>query len=112
MPQSPVSRLEVCIMSFYILILGPTLTHMLGMHKSNEGCSQVLEATTTALNEEALQMLLISTQEVNIALCVRYAVQQLLRDVDKVHSQAHPLAVASISKLELQRLAWWFPRVW
>ncbi|KAI9459530.1 hypothetical protein HD554DRAFT_2029220 [Boletus coccyginus] len=47
-----------------------------GAHKSNEGCSKLLEATTIVLNQEALQILLISAQEVNIALCVRYAVQR------------------------------------
>ncbi|KAF8555147.1 hypothetical protein OG21DRAFT_1411408 [Imleria badia] len=47
-----------------------------GMHKSNEGCSKLLEATTMVLNEKALQMLLISAQEVNVALCVRYAAQE------------------------------------
>ncbi|KAF8545529.1 hypothetical protein OG21DRAFT_1429121, partial [Imleria badia] len=47
-----------------------------GMHKSNEACSNLLEATTTVLNEKALQMLLISAQEVNVALCVRYAVRE------------------------------------
>ncbi|KAF8549409.1 hypothetical protein OG21DRAFT_1478885 [Imleria badia] len=47
-----------------------------GMHKSNEGCSKLLEATTVVLDEKALQMLLISAQEVNVALCVRYAVRE------------------------------------
>ncbi|KAF8547760.1 hypothetical protein OG21DRAFT_1489936 [Imleria badia] len=56
-----------------------------GMHKSNEGCSQLLEVTTIALNEEVLQMLLISAQEVNIALCVKYAVRQYCIPMDKLH---------------------------
>ncbi|KAI9462108.1 hypothetical protein HD554DRAFT_1475667 [Boletus coccyginus] len=34
-----------------------------GAHKSNEGCSKLLETTTAVLGEEALQMLLISAQE-------------------------------------------------
>lgn len=46
------------------------------MHKSNEGCIRLLEATTNVLSEETLQMLLISAQEANIVLCVRYAVQE------------------------------------
>ncbi|KAI9462064.1 hypothetical protein HD554DRAFT_1468588 [Boletus coccyginus] len=45
-------------------------------HKSNEGCSKLLETTTGVLGEEALQMLLISAQEVNLGLCVRYAVRE------------------------------------
>ncbi|KAF8555080.1 hypothetical protein OG21DRAFT_957184 [Imleria badia] len=39
-----------------------------GMHKSNEGCSKLLEATTNVLNEEALQILLISAQEMECAI--------------------------------------------
>ena len=49
---------------------------MVGMHKSNEGCCNLLEATTTILDGKALQMLLISAQETNVALCVKYAVQE------------------------------------
>ena len=47
-----------------------------GMHNSNEGCDVLLEKTAGALNEEALQMLYVTAQETNIALCVRYAVQE------------------------------------
>ncbi|KAI9455615.1 hypothetical protein HD554DRAFT_2178398 [Boletus coccyginus] len=47
-----------------------------GLHKSNEGCSTLLETTTNVLSQEALQMLLISAQVANMALCVRYAVQR------------------------------------
>ncbi|KAF8549878.1 hypothetical protein OG21DRAFT_1420576, partial [Imleria badia] len=47
-----------------------------GMHRSNEGCSKLLEITANVLSEEALRMLLVSAQEANIALCVKYAVQE------------------------------------
>jgi len=80
-----------------------------GMHKSNEGCSKLLEATTVVLDEKALQMLLISAQEVNVALCVRYAVRELMRKIEEVHNKAVP--VASISKLGLEELVLWFPHV-
>ncbi|KAF8447376.1 hypothetical protein L210DRAFT_3757287 [Boletus edulis BED1] len=80
------------------------------MHKSsNEGCSKLLDVTTNALNEEALQMLLVSAQEVNITLCVRYAVGKLIRDTDKVYNSS--LSIANMSEQRLQELAWWFPHV-
>ncbi|KAF8447339.1 hypothetical protein L210DRAFT_2791544 [Boletus edulis BED1] len=80
------------------------------MHKSsNEGCSKLLDVTTNALNEEALQMLLVSAQEVNIALCVRCAVGNLIRDTDKVYNSL--LSIANMSEQRLQELAWWFPHV-
>jgi hypothetical protein len=46
------------------------------MHNSNEECGILLENTAGALNEKALQMLFVTAQETNIALCVRYAVQE------------------------------------
>ena len=45
------------------------------MHKSNEGCNSLLENTATVLSEEALQMLLVSAQETNMALCIKFATQ-------------------------------------
>ena len=49
---------------------------MLGMHKSNEGCTSLLANTAAVLNEETLQMLFVSAQETNIALCINYAARQ------------------------------------
>jgi hypothetical protein len=46
------------------------------MHNSNEGCDTLLEKTAEALNEEAVQMLFVTAQETNIALCIKYAVQE------------------------------------
>ncbi|KAF8126026.1 hypothetical protein EV363DRAFT_1586114 [Boletus edulis] len=80
------------------------------MHRSsNEGCSKLLDVTTNALNEEALQMLLVSAQEVNIALCVRCAVRELIIDTDKIYNSS--LSIANMSEQRLQKLAWWFPHV-
>ena len=50
--------------------------NMLGIHRSNEGCSNLLENTAAVLSEETLQMLFVSAQKTNVALCVRYATQQ------------------------------------
>ena len=98
---------------------------MLGMNKSYDGCWRLLEMTTLALDQKALQMMLTSAQEVNIALCVRCAVEEwvsstnydvLLKDLlqwslisqtDKVHNSLLP--ISTISKLELEKLVWWFP---
>ena len=52
------------------------LSQTQGMHKSNEGCNTLLESTTNVLDDGALRMLLISAQETNIGLCVKYAVQE------------------------------------
>ncbi|KAN0101199.1 hypothetical protein V8E55_001183 [Tylopilus felleus] len=78
-----------------------------GMNKSYDGCWRLLEMTTLALDQKALQMMLTSAQEVNIALCVRCAVEDLISQTDKVHNSLLP--ISTISKLELEKLVWWFP---
>src|SRR6266436_3436998 len=46
------------------------------MDKDSADCGPLLEGTTSALGEEAMQMLLISTQRTNLALCIKYAVER------------------------------------
>ncbi|KAJ8579474.1 GTP-binding protein [Rhizopogon salebrosus TDB-379] len=46
------------------------------MEKESADCGPLLECTTSALGEEAMQMLLISTQRTNMALCIKYAVEK------------------------------------
>jgi hypothetical protein len=48
----------------------------LEMEKDNANCERLLESTTSALSEESMQMLLISTQQTNMALCIKYAVEK------------------------------------
>ena len=62
----------VFLSTYWVLVF----TNMLGMHRSNEGCNSLLENTAAVLSEETLQMLFVSAQETNIALCVNYATQQ------------------------------------
>jgi hypothetical protein len=66
-----VSRL--LISSEFHVIVG-----ILEMEKDNADCGALLECTTSALGEEAMQMLLISTQQTNLALCVKYAVEKYM----------------------------------
>ncbi|KAN0084355.1 hypothetical protein V8E55_007859 [Tylopilus felleus] len=78
-----------------------------GMHKAHEGCWKLLETTTLALDQKALQMMLTSAQEFNIALCVRCAVEDLISQTDKAYDSLLP--VSTMSKLGLEKLVWWFP---
>ena len=55
---------------------GVPLTNILGMHKSNEGCSSLLESTACVLDEESLQMLFVSAQETNVLLCLKYVAER------------------------------------
>ncbi|KAI5982395.1 GTP-binding protein [Pisolithus marmoratus] len=45
------------------------------MDEKTADCATLLQCTTSTLNEEGLQRLLISTQQSNIAMCVEYAVK-------------------------------------
>ena len=49
------------------------------MHKSDNGCQVLLERTARALNEEAMQMLLITTQHSNMLLCIKYCVEKWVK---------------------------------
>ena len=52
-------------------------TNMPGLHRSSsEGCKSLLENTAAVLSEETLQMLFVSAQETNIALCIRFAARK------------------------------------
>ena len=60
-----------------ILLCGSLVTPFFtDMHKSDNGCKLLLESTAAALNEEALEMLLVTTQHSNMMICIRYAVER------------------------------------
>ncbi|KAG9311143.1 hypothetical protein JVU11DRAFT_9058 [Chiua virens] len=62
------------------------------LHKSNEGCKLLLKRTVGALDEEALQMLLVTTQHTNILLCIEYGFRRVLIPVIKdIHENMEPL---------------------
>ncbi|KAG9315977.1 hypothetical protein JVU11DRAFT_3635 [Chiua virens] len=46
------------------------------LHQSDEGCKLLIERTVRALDKEALQMLLVTTQHTNIMLCIEYAMER------------------------------------
>ena len=45
------------------------------MHENNADSRSLLEMTATALDEVALQLLLVSTQQTNLHLCIEWAVK-------------------------------------
>ncbi|KAF8438522.1 hypothetical protein L210DRAFT_3646773 [Boletus edulis BED1] len=74
-PKSSV-RLESLYYGFLDAHCVMPFTNMLDIHKANQGCNILIENTALVLNDEALQMLFVSTQETNIALCVKYAARR------------------------------------
>ena len=52
------------------------ISFLTDMHKSVSGYESILEKTVAVLDEEALQMLLTTTQLSNIMFCIMYAVRR------------------------------------
>ncbi|KAI5988325.1 hypothetical protein EDD15DRAFT_2463475, partial [Pisolithus albus] len=48
------------------------------MHEESTDCAALIQCTATALNEEGLERLLISTQQSSIALCIEYAMKYVV----------------------------------
>jgi len=82
------------------------------MEKDNADCGPLLECTTAALGEEAMQMLLISTQQTNLSLCVKYAVERtLVSYIRKARtSTTTSWRISKDTCIEMQdRISVWFP---
>ncbi|KAG9317697.1 hypothetical protein JVU11DRAFT_1910 [Chiua virens] len=72
------------------------------LHQSDEGCKHLLEKTVVALDEEALQMLLVTTQCTNMILCIKCALQRYKKHESLTNSEQQRLVEAIGS---------WFPNV-
>ncbi|KAI6106365.1 hypothetical protein EV401DRAFT_2273865 [Pisolithus croceorrhizus] len=46
------------------------------MHQERADCTVLMQSTAKVMNEESLQMLLISTQQSSVQLCIEYAVRR------------------------------------
>ncbi|KAI6157158.1 hypothetical protein BKA82DRAFT_796802 [Pisolithus tinctorius] len=76
------------------------------MHEETADCTSLMQCTTNALNEEELQMLLVSTQRSSIALCIEYAVQRAL--IPKMKLRFKDRLQVAPKALEKELLSW-FP---
>jgi len=81
-----------------------------GMHNSNEGCGILLENTAGALDEEALQMLFVTAQETSIALCIRYAIGDIISELNGREKSAG--LEDQKGNIDPRTLAKWFPHFW
>ena len=52
------------------------LSHLVGMHKENESCYALLEETASALDDEAVTVMLLAIQRENLEMSVKSAVQR------------------------------------
>ncbi|KAJ8595216.1 hypothetical protein M405DRAFT_759541 [Rhizopogon salebrosus TDB-379] len=79
------------------------------MNIDKTDCGPLLECTTGALGDEALEMLLISTQQTNLELCITYAVKRVAMVYIKRACQGS-LQVSEDECIVMQKgIAKWFP---
>ncbi|KAG1893497.1 uncharacterized protein F5891DRAFT_1258848 [Suillus fuscotomentosus] len=55
----------------YTMIIVPS-----DMNKDDADCGALIEQTAAALDDEALQQLFVSTQQTNLEICMKYAIQR------------------------------------
>ncbi|OAX42828.1 hypothetical protein K503DRAFT_272446 [Rhizopogon vinicolor AM-OR11-026] len=80
------------------------------MDKDNADCGPLLAGTTNALGEEAMQMLLISTQRTNLALCIKYAVERSLIGTVGIARESLGFSKDICGQMQ-NSIAKWFPHV-
>ncbi|KAG2130379.1 hypothetical protein DEU56DRAFT_468470 [Suillus clintonianus] len=75
------------------------------MDKDDADCGLLIERTAETLDSEVLQQLFVSTQQTNLELCVKWAVERALEKIvvsdEKISSEN---AIASLGS--------WFPHIW
>jgi len=49
---------------------------MVDMHKEESNCDEIVEKMAASITDQDLQMLFVSTQRNNIALCTKYAIKE------------------------------------
>ncbi|KAJ8585119.1 hypothetical protein M405DRAFT_797236 [Rhizopogon salebrosus TDB-379] len=79
------------------------------MNIDESDCGPLLECTTGALGDEALQMLLISTQRTNLKLCITYAVKKAAMAYIKRACQGSMQVSKGQCILMQKEIARWFP---
>ncbi|KIK14515.1 hypothetical protein PISMIDRAFT_687869 [Pisolithus microcarpus 441] len=76
-----------------------------GMQSEGADCTSLLTCTANALKEEGLQQLLISTQQSNLELCMKFAILKTLKRHMNDQDNKLPYAIVALD------LATWFPFV-
>ena len=96
------------------------------MHKEEADCTSLITCTAEALDDDVLETLLVSSQQVNMQICVSYAVNREVIDEFPLQNAVNELDLRTLLPLlkksnmcsELQgedafrfqrRLAAWFP---
>ena len=80
--EAPLARFEFhpsdCVQmhgTFNSVVEGGLIDSVTDMREAASDCSELIAKTANALNDDRLQMLLVSVQQNNMNLCVKYAVR-------------------------------------
>ena len=46
------------------------------MYKADANCNELIEQTAAAIDNDTLKLLFVSTQQYNLELCIKYAIEQ------------------------------------
>jgi len=92
--------------------------HILDMHKADTHCHELMEQTAGALDSTTLQMLFVSTQRVNLELCMTYAVKHVVMNIiiesESLTAKAG-MALGTHSARTMPKRLWnifyWFPHI-
>ncbi|KAG1896155.1 uncharacterized protein F5891DRAFT_1248049 [Suillus fuscotomentosus] len=77
------------------------------MNEDNVDCGALIECMAGTLNDEMLEQLFVSTQQTNLEICMRYAIERTL--------PKHPDSAKSMTegyKEIVGTLGAWFPHIW
>ncbi|KAI6127407.1 hypothetical protein EDD16DRAFT_284577 [Pisolithus croceorrhizus] len=82
------------------------------MDKENADCSGLIECTAAALKHETLEKLLVSTQQTNMEICIRYAINRTLRRCLHSYTKGCQFLISEPWWGMQMDLASWFPHIW
>ncbi|KAG2349482.1 hypothetical protein BDR05DRAFT_955378 [Suillus weaverae] len=78
------------------------------MDKDDADCGPLIECTAETMDNEVLQQLFVSTQQTNLELCMKYAVE---RTLPKVFGPAKTTA-SEVHEEIILKLGSWFAHIW
>ncbi|KAG2336930.1 hypothetical protein BDR05DRAFT_1063488 [Suillus weaverae] len=84
------------------------------MDKIDADCALLMKRTAETLDNEVLKQLFVSTQQVNLELCMKYAVERTLAGlVDSAESISSEILFSVRCQEEaIGNLGAWFPHIW
>ncbi|KAG1798595.1 uncharacterized protein HD556DRAFT_1462284 [Suillus plorans] len=78
------------------------------MEKDDADCKTLIERTAGALDNEVLQQLFVSTQQTNLEICMKYAVERTLSE----HFDSAKTTTSEGYERIIGILGAWFPHIW